>query len=626
MSKLARRLVFLVGFLVLGACYLMAVHWFEPWRLAQTDRYFHLALARMTAQVGIVRSLPQIDDLFWTRGYPEKEFLFHLWAGLGFKLSREPGALLFGHLAALGSLGVMMLIGRAVRLSVLSAGLILCATLLMTESYVAELVLFKADGLSQFFFAALIFGLLKRWWPLTLMSALAFALTNHAVYVPTLMLAVIAMVAFRPIGRGDEYLLRAVGTGLSGILLGVLINPFFPRNVLFIQSDFLGLLKVDVPAFALLGNLFPLSVITGVLAWIALRSRSLDRELFVRHRDFAAWLGVAVLFWVTSSFYARSAQFLVPVTAIVLMYFVAAQQKPERAAGLVFLAAVFLQLPAWALFAGHDERMELARQAGAPQVVLQALEHVSRDRSVMVNRPLKIFNCEPETGNLILYARPDLKFVDALDEYFLESVDSLKVSLRNSLIRGSVPDPRSLLREVFNADYLLCASDATAAQLATDPNFRRVYPPADQSGVAPGTMRLFEVAWLPDSSVVHDFKLSTGQKVSTHGSTSWVNYWIWVRQHQLKPGCLTAEPSAEELVRHEGAKAISLAGGSLIEASFDGKRIFANTEASDLLVGKKTRISLPRPLKRTDRLRITVCPRLHSKAYWFTLSMHTGRN
>ena len=55
----------------------------QPFARKDTDRYFHYAIARATAENGLVQALPQADDLGWDKLFYEKEFLFHALGGNG---------------------------------------------------------------------------------------------------------------------------------------------------------------------------------------------------------------------------------------------------------------------------------------------------------------------------------------------------------------------------------------------------------------------------------------------------------------------------------------------------------------------------------------------------------------
>ncbi len=59
------------------------------------DRYYHFAISRQMKETGklYVREIPQIKGIHWDEYFPDKEFLFHQFTGLGYRIGGENGAL-----------------------------------------------------------------------------------------------------------------------------------------------------------------------------------------------------------------------------------------------------------------------------------------------------------------------------------------------------------------------------------------------------------------------------------------------------------------------------------------------------------------------------------------------------
>src|ERR1700722_15869232 len=92
--KKSSRLILTAGLLLL----LLGGYWMVSFRLkeislAEPDRYFHLALARMTAERGLVDAIPQIDNLSWKNEYPNGYFLFSTINGLLYRFGGERAVL-----------------------------------------------------------------------------------------------------------------------------------------------------------------------------------------------------------------------------------------------------------------------------------------------------------------------------------------------------------------------------------------------------------------------------------------------------------------------------------------------------------------------------------------------------
>jgi len=64
-------------------------------RLGQSepDLYFQLAIAKKTAEEGIVRKLPQAENIGWAESFPDKNFLFTYLSGVSYRIGGEQGTL-----------------------------------------------------------------------------------------------------------------------------------------------------------------------------------------------------------------------------------------------------------------------------------------------------------------------------------------------------------------------------------------------------------------------------------------------------------------------------------------------------------------------------------------------------
>jgi hypothetical protein len=102
----------------------------------------------------------------------------------------------------------------------------------------------------------------------------------------------------------------------------------------------------------------------------------------------------------------------------------------------------------------------------------------------------KVYTCQWDAGAYLLFARPDLRFVDLLDPTFLWQAAPDKYLLRERLNRGASAQPQVDLRRAFRADYVLCGSTGLVAQMRSDPaHFRELGYDASM-----GPVHVFEVA------------------------------------------------------------------------------------------------------------------------------------
>ena len=150
----AASLVLLAGFAAL-AYRVRNYPFYDP------DRYFHLAISRMTAAHGLVRALPQAEDLGWGRAFPEKEFLFHALTGAAYRLGGERAAEAVAPL--LGGLVLLSVVILLRRLTTpLWLGLAVFFPFLMTPNFVIRLTFLRPHVLAILVFVWLAHGVLYR--------------------------------------------------------------------------------------------------------------------------------------------------------------------------------------------------------------------------------------------------------------------------------------------------------------------------------------------------------------------------------------------------------------------------------------------------------------------------------
>ena len=158
MQESSRAMRLLWGGIVFFLTSLYYVLFYFPPRLVgvnDPDRFYHLALSRlMSTQEGLVRTLPQVEDLGWGRYFPDKEFLFHVMTG--------------GADWIAGAWGVMMVV------PLLGAAIIAClyvelsrvirpsqaAALVMTVAFITTIFIFRLTILRPHLLAILFFCML----------------------------------------------------------------------------------------------------------------------------------------------------------------------------------------------------------------------------------------------------------------------------------------------------------------------------------------------------------------------------------------------------------------------------------------------------------------------------------
>lgn len=460
---------------------------FFPPRLvgrSDPDRYYHLGLSRLFSEQGIVRTLPQVEDLGWGRLFPEKEFLFHALTGSADWLGGSTLVLL-----------VVPLLGIAITLCLYSelsrvlrpvhAALLSSAVPLLSARFLFRLTILRPHMLAILFFCLVLLAILRKRPRLAALAAAGFALSYHAFYLVVLV-AGVAWLLRRKMGpEGENSWLWC----LAGLAVGIILNPYFPSNLVMSWYHVQIALGVDPapgassplefawpgwPTFLLTYGFVPLSL---VLSAAAVRFRPKDDGAVVG--EFWFLFAVTLLLFMLSMKSDRAMEYAVPACILMVGY-------SARASGIRWWIPFNLVI----LLAcqGYIARMYYLKNWSSPQqanfdIYARVLATLPADAAGK-----KVFNCEWWTGAYMLSERPDLRFVDVLDPTFLWRQSPDKYLARQGLVKGAFSDPHTILRDVFKADYVLCASTALINQMYADPSNFRAIPGAED-----GPVRLFLV-------------------------------------------------------------------------------------------------------------------------------------
>ena len=433
---------------------LSAYYWlyFLPPRLlgaADPDRYYHLGLSRLIAQHGLLKQLPQAEDLGWGRYFPDKEFLFHALTGGASAIGGDTAVLWLVPLT--GVLVALLLYAElSRRLPAWQAAALVALGTLGTVGFMFRITLLRPHLLAIACFVLLLLAVLRARPRLAALAAMAFALSYHAFYLPMIVAGVAFLLRRQP-GMPARTWLWCVG----GIAAGLVLNPYFPSNLgmaavhlkLALGLEALPAIEQSPEVLRPTAGLL-LSAYGFVYATLLLVATGLWRQRFAQGEGRTA---VLLLFLVTG------------VLALLSLKSVRAMEYGVPCA--ILLAGVATQLLAWRpamplLLASLlvcqgllDVRYYVASwtpvQSGYPA-------YAALLRQIPEQPGLKVFNCEWETGAFVLHARPDLHFVDLLEPAFLWHASPTRYQARLGLLEGGFADPRSILRGAFHADYVLC--------------------------------------------------------------------------------------------------------------------------------------------------------------------------
>ena len=477
----------LLGGLVVAAVLFAYYHLLvaEPRAIGSVDpdRFYHLALAKLTGADGILRTLPQAEDLGWARYFPDKEFLFHWLTGVAQWLGGEAGVLML--VPALGLATALVLYAESsCVLRPLTAASWISVAFVVTAAFLFRLSVLRPHILAVLCFCVLVISVLRSRPRLAALSAFAFAMAYHAFYLP-MFVAALAFAFRRQPGFDRSRLWAWIA---AGTVAGIVVNPHFPGNVAMSvlhlrlalgASPGEGGQGIELQAFSLrniwlIYGYYPASVLG--LAAVALIRRPAAGEEASR---FWFLLLLAVLLLGLGLKSVRAMEYAVPVGILLAAH----SARVLGAQGLIWLHVVLLVLVQGSSSLAYYRRAWTEGLGGGFPAYAHAIAQVPAKA-----KDGKVFNCEWEAGAYLLYLRPDLRFVDLLEPALLQSVDPFRYELRKLLVAGAAMHPQRELRRHFDADYVLCQAPALVAQMEADKDNFQALPGTEHDPV-----RLFVV-------------------------------------------------------------------------------------------------------------------------------------
>jgi hypothetical protein len=627
---LKRPLYLLLSALALASAF-FALNRYSSTHLSDPDRLYHLALSREAVESGqlYLKTLPQAEGLGWNEYFPDKEFLFHQLTNLGYRLGGEAGvvgiALLCSVLAA-----VSFFLFGAGRIPLLPALQVTIVT------FFVPVLLFRLQMLRPHVAAIMFFVLLNvailrknRWGAAA--GGLLFALSYHAVYIPLICLGALAVSAFAAARAERKVLLKVAGWGLGGVGAGILLNPYFPSNLVaaweiaripsLMQGE-LGQAQFGNELYPVPSNvffhLFLLPMLVAAAGVLAAGGKLLQWQRNGSTDWRWAYLVPLTLFFLALCFQnRRAAEYLLPVSGFLLVLLLEQVKRWDWRS----ITASFALLAAFAGYYGK----ELVDAALAP-VRPWVYESATAVRAIPPQPEAKVFNCEWDKAPYLLYYRPDLRFIDLLDPSLLYFHRPDVFASREALRLGQVADASGLIQSAFAADFVLCVNPDVVRQLEFDPGFRRLYPePAAQ--VVEAVPYVFEVRKGQDAAYVRKFSVrrihssrkgffmkspqdAEGEERQLElEKTTFLNLSALFAEEAGPDDALCAlvEPEQTELTRLAGAGYLVLGGGRNLRLWLNGEPLYASEGGFQRAQNAQVVVPLPRPLRASDRIGLVAC-------------------
>jgi hypothetical protein len=451
-TRSARFVAALVAAIVFA---LLSASWGE---LASTDpdRAYHHALSRVAADDGIVRRLPHVVGLHWDEEFVDKEMLFHVVTGLAWRAAGDDGVdVVRVLLGALFVLCAVLAVPRAPALPAAAAVLVLVA---VPPEVLTRLLPLRPHVFSMVWLTLLVAALLRRRAGFAFLAGLGFTAAYHAFYVPLAVVVVGGVIVAcddRSPARGDA---RAFAAGAAGLLAGLVLTPFFPRNLEMVAA-------VVRLAFAGAGGatavvaestrqpvdawLWSYGALLFVVVAVAVLARRRPPDTDVR------WLGAgAALVLALSLANPRAIEPATPLVAVLAVLALTRLVKhPLHALGAGVVVVALLAARSAVDFAREDQR-GLAHHMANLDAAARALP--AEGAGLVVT-------CDTYTNNFLLWRRPGLDVLDALEPTFLQrrspSLDAQRAAVRDAVdvvaLEGALAD--------LGAAFFVCELPRTVA-------------------------------------------------------------------------------------------------------------------------------------------------------------------
>lgn len=465
-----------------------------------TDRFYHLALSRIYAAGGFPATLPQVEDIGWGQAFAEKEFLFHALTGFAWKIAGENGVIhLYRLLFALLMTSLGFALARASRrpwiMPLATFAFIVCCS-----QFSARMNMLRPHVLAVLLMTWQVMALTSSNWRLAAILSGIYVLSYHAFYIPMAVTGIF-LVFWWLSGREVS---RPLGWTLLAMAAGIVMNPAFPLNfVTGIQVFEIATQRTEaIPEYFFGEELHLLNsaqlltyhgyvlLLPVLLLFFFARTRgnqlpSLIRARQLRDPEILATLVVAILFSGLLFLTPRAFEIAVPA-GILAVATMAGHAGPNRVRAVIFFLATFT------LF---HVKLSLTRSAAVTELSRRfppISESIRSTLSVIpANQSLKVFNWAWWLSPLILYHRPDLKFIDILDPTFLQRKSPEMSRLRIAVFEDRESDPWYVVRNVFHADYVM-VPPSMAGRWAADPHFNLTRTPNPPD--APVKFTVLEVA------------------------------------------------------------------------------------------------------------------------------------
>jgi hypothetical protein len=418
------------------------------------DTGYHVAVARLTAEHGILHQFPWTPFSYLADRYADKELILHLLLVPVSHLSYPLAAKLVGTLMGTLLLGVFYWILR--KEDVEYPGLWTVAMFVSSGAFLMRFALVRPHVLSIALMMAIAWvAIHERRRALALLCLLyPFCyIAWHAVLVVLLLVEGARLLSQRTIS------VRNLGVAVAALALGVLVHPNFPANaeVFWIENVHVLLHKAwgDERGFAMGGELAPMGFLTA-LVYLGFPLLVVGMALVPAIRRRAdnlpglAFLVVAIAFVGLTLRSERFVEYSVPFSFLAGATLLRSMRKPV-------LLSLIVAMSAATLFVGSQDLRDFPRR---PE--LFPSDHAETIRKI-IPEGAQVFTCGWAVTGEMMLALPERKFLVALNPVFLWAKDADVYYTWFDLVHHPPASAAKIIRSRFQAGFVLC--EATAEHL-----------------------------------------------------------------------------------------------------------------------------------------------------------------
>jgi hypothetical protein len=479
MTKPSDRTTTIIVFLLLAA--LFASIQFSFPSLAEYDGYYHIKYAYLLRTDGWIREFPWLQFTTWRSHFSDMHLLFHVIL-IPFT---------FGNLVIGAKLAVVLFAASAVFLFYRLLGRTGTAHALFwtlflfsaSSSFLYRYGLLRAGPVSLFLLLLGFYWIVREKHVRLLVTSAVYALTYTA--FPLVVVLALVFSAVRSI-QERAIRFRPVLFSGGGVLLGLLLNPYFPDNLsmYYTQMIRLPLSRGEVPAgtewypydlsFLLSASIVLFVAYLATLLLLCILDARLDGKTITM-------LVLSVLFLVLTLFSRRHVEYLVPFTVLFCAYacdplWKSAPRKLRRPVGALLWIVVlsFGGFNIYAVASDLADHSPLHRYEAAAKW----LEQNSREGEV-------VFNADWDDFPGLFFYNSHNYYCTGMDPAFTYLLDRDLWSKYAKITLGMIENPCEIIHTDFRAAYVFTdmAHGPLIAHLNADPRcvkrygdrFARVY-------------------------------------------------------------------------------------------------------------------------------------------------------